>query len=163
KMKKHLPAIVEDLKLLEKHPPFPATTRRKNAEFLLSQWVPWEGAHEKQYDNPALTKLFEKFHQWSKDEEQLTALTKSSEFGDVDANWMDALLDYDHWDLSAYPEIKDGLARAAGLNGMGRTGVTASLPLPNYSMLREWSLVYFLKQVKAGAAAQGLKTYHHAA
>ena len=163
KMKKHLPAVIEDLKLLEKHPPFPTTTRKKNAEFILSQWVPWEGSSEKQYSNPDLTALFEKFRSWSKDDSQLIALAKARGLDSVDANWMDALLDYDHWDLSAYPEIKDGLARAAGLNGLGRTGVTSALPLPNYSLLRQWALVYFLKQVKAGAAAQGLRTFHHAA
>jgi hypothetical protein len=163
KMKKHLPAIIEDLKLLERNPPFPATSRARNAEFLLSQWVPWEGAREKQYSNPTMTKLFDKYHQWNRDDAQLKALARSREFAQIDADWMDALVDYDHWDLAAYPEIKDGLNTAAGLNGLGRTGVTASLPVPNYSMLRQWALVYFLKQTKNGDASRGLKMYHHAA
>jgi len=162
----YLPKIIEDLKVIEAHPPFPTWSRERNAEPLLTLWVSWEGKGFQKLESPehkALREITAKYPRAANDPNQFAALAADPLLDKVDTRWMRRLKDFDHWAPLANEKITEMLSAGHNMNSIGRVGLAATLPTPSYGELRDWALVHFAKEFKRGHAREGLATYRKTA
>jgi hypothetical protein len=155
----HKAEILADLALLQSKPVFPESPRLKNAEPLLSRHIQWGGLPRlENKDRDALDSLYKKYPQWRTDGEQQKKLMHDPALKGIDTSWLEDLHSFDHWNLTTRPEVKVRLDRASSLNGLGRIGLFAALPLPEYMELRSLAYLRFFQLYVQGRGAEGLKT-----
>lgn len=157
--------ILADLRLLDGNPIFNDRARTKDAQELISRHVGWEGRNADTPTSPEYKALVAFSADYSKlaKVEDLRKLEKDPRVAAADVTWVDQLESYDHWNLASSPLIKAELGRIGALNGIGRIGVFASMPLPNYGLLHFSALVRFLQLQKSGEPLKGLRLVRHAA
>lgn len=158
----YYPKILADLKLIDQNPIFNKFTFDKNAEEIFEKNLSWSGLKpEAKYDlnHTNLRNFTQKYKLWKKDPEVLETMLADPNIHTIDTGWMDTVLNYDHWNISNNPNIKTHLAPLKELDSLEKMAVFSQLPIPDYLELRDWTLVYFLKQHKKMNTLQGLKVY----
>lgn len=162
----HYPAILADFKLLEANPIFKETARVKNAEPYLSDSVSWEGLQSSPAVRAASEKLHaidEQFPRWRVDSKQMLKLYQSAQLNNTDTDWVEGLLEFDHWDLTTRREVAEKLQKAGQSSGLEKIGILAGLAIPNYMDFRASVYLHYLKMVKRGQGQEGIRLIRHAA
>lgn len=161
-LEKYYPKILADLKMIDQNPIFNKFTFEKNAEEIFEKNLSWSSSPtESKIDlnNSNLRHFVAKYSQWKKEPEVLEKMLADPSIHTIDVSWLDAVLNYDHWNVSNNPHVKKQLTQVKGLDSISKIGVFASLPIPDFLELRNWTLVYFLKQHKKMNTAHGFKVY----
>lgn len=161
-LEKYYPKILADLKLIDQNPIFNKFTFEKNAEEIFEKNLSWSSQKsETDYDlnHTNLRNFTQKYKGWKKDPSLLENMLADPSIHAIDVSWLDNVLIYDHWNVSNNPHIKSELAKIKNLDSLGKTALFARLPIPDYLELRDWTLVYFLKQHKKMNTLHGLKVY----
>lgn len=147
-LREQLPQIMMDLNRLKQNPIFLSSAKTKNAEELLGEHVYWITAGDKA-ENPekenSLKKLFKKYPNWRDDTHQLASLYKDSVLEKIDTSWLDAVLNYSHWDISQNPQFIEKLESINEQQKLGHIDSIIQLPRPDYEQLRLYAIVHFLK------------------
>lgn len=157
--------MLEDLEYLKKYPIFSNFTYNNNAQHLLEKYVPFEGA-AKQIADPEWVSQIEKLRdkygtKWMSQPEVFANLLNEPEVKGFDTDtWMDQLLEYDHWEISEYPEINEQIKKASSSNSLEKIGIWSSLPIPQYSVLSLLASIHVAKSKDKNAA---IKVYRHIA
>lgn len=160
--KNYYPQILADLKLIDQNPVFNKFTFEKNAEAAFSKHLSWSGDNTKDMNDlnhSNLNAFFEKYPNSWTDSQVLVKMTQDPDIHKIDTTWMNDLHQYDHWNISTNSYITEELKRVKSTDTVARIGLWAALPIPNYSELRKWTLVHFLKQHKKMNTVEGLKLY----
>lgn len=154
--------ILSDLAYLDEHSPFPESRYDHNADEILNQYVSLEGAGAyplNSEQNSLIRELFKKYATWRDNPAKFRALMHDPILKKLNSNWMKNLALYDHWNFSDRPEVKTHLEKLAQATGLKKAQLFENLPSADYSELREWALVNFLKLHKQGKTIEGFKTY----
>jgi hypothetical protein len=163
RLQKMAPEILKDLIALEAFPIFPETQYQSDAQSYLAKYVSWEGSKDSIADADRVRELLTKYVYWKTAPGQLKELLNDPEFKALDTRWFEQLHQFDHWNLSTRPEVREGLLKSVGRNGIARIGIFAGLPIPNYAELRQWATLYVLQKYAAGKTAQALPVVRKAA
>lgn len=160
--------ILRDIKTLDSNPIFVESKRAKNAEEFLSGRIGWVGADENDqalHPHPDSNKLVElqKDHHTPFNKEGLNRLASDPRLLAVDLSWIDQLESFDHWYLGSSKPVQAGLEKARSLDGVGRVGVMASLPIPDFNLLRFAATARFLQLVKRGGGLKAMRAIRHIA
>lgn len=161
-----LPKFIADLQAMDAHPVFPDWRRSRNAEPFLSEWISWEGEGAIKLDSPAhraLRELFAKHPQAMKDERQFSEFAADPLLNQVETRWMEKIADYDHWHPTLSAKVLPKIAEGSALNSIGRVGVYATLPVPDYTELRQFAFAHFVKLYRSKRTREGLTTFRKAA
>jgi hypothetical protein len=154
--------ILDDLKTLEKFPVFPEFTTEKNAEWALAQKITWNGENYPMYDTAEtlqVRKVWRTYGLWRTDEATFKNFINDSHLMSINTDWLERLNKYDHWNFSTHRQLSTPLALIPKVNSMTRVEIFSQLPIPNYSDLRNWALLNFIKKVQENKAIEGLKTH----
>jgi hypothetical protein len=155
------PRILSDLKTLSPRAPFAAVEYSSDAQAFLDQHISWEGTSSADADR--VRELLKRHLYWRKTPGELKELMNEPDFKVLDASWIAELMKFDHWDLTANAKLRERLAQMPALDGTERITAYTTMPMPNYSELREWATLYMLQSYRAGRAKQALAHYRHAA
>jgi hypothetical protein len=161
-LEKYYPKILADLKLVDQNPIFNKFTFEKNAEEIFEKNLSWSSSptdSKLDLNHINLRDFVAKYSQWKKEPEVLEQMLADPSLNTIDVSWLESVLNYDHWNVSNNPHVKIQLDKIKGLDSISKLGVFASLPIPDFLELRNWTLVYFLKQHKKKNTAHGFKVY----
>lgn len=156
----HQEKFLADLRLLDAKPIFADSSRSNDAQPVISQHIGWLSEDSSSDSNQKdLLLLSTEYSGFKK--ETLLKLAADPRVSNIDVSWVDQLETYDHWNLASSSIIKSKLEKAKVLNGIGRIGIMASLPMPNFELIRFASVVRFLQLEKKGEAVKGLRLMRH--
>ena len=159
---KYYPKILADLKLIDENAVFPKFTFEKNAEEIFEKNLSWSGLPQEQkhdLNHSNLHDFLKKYSTWKKDPSVVQKMLNDPAIHTIDVSWLDSVLSFDHWNVSNNPNVKIHLDKVKNLDSISKLSVFAQLPIPDFSELRGWTLLYFLKQHKKMNTLEGFKAY----
>lgn len=160
---KHMPKILEDLKVLKAAKIFGPFTFKNNSENLISKHVAWS---ETNSDAQAPSRVLFKRHPYhTKTDAEYLALVQDPEFAKIDVNWISELKKFDHLDLTTSPRVKPQLDRIAGLSSIERVGIHSTLPLLDFMDLINQATIFSIKKAQGSEKdkKEAVDTLHHVA
>ena len=152
--------IISDLEILEKYPLFEGHAREKNAEWVISQNISWNGEGSPTQDSLRsfkVRKITKAYSAWRVNDEVLTKLLQDKELMGINTDWISRLEKYDHWNFSTHREVSTPLALVPKVNSMTRVEIFSQLPVPNYLDFRSWAILHFLQKAQQGKIEEGFK------
>ena len=160
---RYKPLVFRDLEALTEQPLFGEITYNKNAQELLGQYLIFDGANGpvKPLDSDAqrLHDLWVKYTTgWARQMDKLNELEKDVDARKLITDWVGELSRYDHWKMSAAPEIREILEKANEANSLSKIALSASYPYPKMGELSLATAIYVLK---AKDKMKAMKVYRH--
>ncbi len=158
--------ILTDLKNLEKFPAFKTSSYKSDASVYLQKYIPFVGHNLKTVklkSNDNVEALFKKFPNWLRDKKDFNGLIGDQRFIDLDVKWLEKIMPFDYWTISNQNEIQQIIQNSNQMTGVQRIGALTSLPIPDYTLLKNWSIIYAIKKLQVKDFQAGLKVYRKAA
>jgi hypothetical protein len=156
--------ILPDLRLLAESPPFPALSRKLNADSYLAVHFPL-------LENPSpftggdwgeAKATLERYRTLTQDPELLRLALADPELERPRLAWLDRLREFDHWDFSERAEFQQYLDLIPGLPG-GRFSAYARLPMPEVATLTNLTLIRAIQLHRQRKTPEALALLRHVA
>lgn len=158
--------ILTDLEDLSQFPVFPESAYKKNAEFVLSKYIEFDGDEGTTLfykKSQAIKKIQRLYLGWKQSPLIRQRLVNDPDLRKLDTRWMRELLKYDYWDFSDNRKVVSLFESLAHVNASTRLEIFNHMPIPSYGELRSWALLNFINSYRSGKPLDGMRVYRKTA